>query len=70
MLAEAQARLGRIGDAARTVENALARAAVQGERWCLPELLRIEAAIRVQQGQTNNAEKLLVASVIDFVRVL
>ncbi len=70
MLAEAQARLGRIGDAARTVEDALARAAVQGERWCLPELLRIEAAIRVQQGQTNNAEKLLVASVIDFVRVL
>ena len=63
MLAEAQARLGRIGDAARTIEDALARAAVQGERWCLPELLRIEAAIRVRQGQTDNAEKLLLAAI-------
>ena len=62
MLAEAQARLGKIDDAMRTIEDALACEAVQGERWCLPELLRIEAAVCVRRDQTNKAEKLLLAA--------
>ena len=63
MLAEAQARLGRIDDATRTIEDALARGAAQGERWCLPELLRIEAAICIRQGQVDRAEKLLLGAI-------
>jgi predicted ATPase/DNA-binding winged helix-turn-helix (wHTH) protein len=63
MLAEAQARLGRIDDATRTIEDALACEAEQGERWCLPELLRIEAAICLRQGQAHRAEKLLLGAI-------
>jgi predicted ATPase/DNA-binding winged helix-turn-helix (wHTH) protein len=63
MLAEAQARLGRIERATRTIKDALACEAVQGERWCLPELLRIEAAIFVRRRQADKAEKLLLGAI-------
>ena len=63
MLAEAQARHGRIDEAMRSIENAVVCEATQGERWCLPELLRIEAAIRVLQGEFDVAEKLLRRSI-------
>jgi hypothetical protein len=63
MLAEAQARLGRIDHATRTIADALACEAVQDERWCLPELLRIEAGICVRRRQADRAEELLLGAI-------
>lgn len=60
ILADALAKSGRRADAARTIEAALARAAIQGERWCVPELLRIKAAIAAADGASGQAEALLV----------
>jgi len=63
MLAEALARGGRVEEARATIEAALARAAAQHERWCLPELLRVDAAIRSLQGAPRRAEGLLLEAI-------
>ena len=43
--------------------EALALAAVQNEKWCVPELLRIQAAIASAQGRFEEAEPLLRQSI-------
>src|SRR5262249_23477041 len=59
VLADALAHRGRLGEAETTIRNALDIAREQNERWCLPEVLRIQASILNAQGQTDEAERLL-----------
>jgi predicted ATPase/DNA-binding winged helix-turn-helix (wHTH) protein len=60
VLADALASSGRIDEAETTIRMALDMAHAQEERWCLPEVLRIQAAIAIGQGKTDEAEGLLV----------
>ena len=53
---------GRLGEAETTIRTALDIARAQNEGWCLPELLRIQASILTAQGQTGEAEAILVES--------
>lgn len=62
VLADFRARQGRLGDAGIAIQAALDRAEAKNERWCLPELVRIRAAIRAAEGQADEAEALLVRS--------
>jgi predicted ATPase len=62
VLADALAGSGRIDSAETTIEAALDRAAVQNERWCLPELLRVRAAILAAGERIDEAEALLAQS--------
>lgn len=59
VLAEGQAKCGRLADAETTIGAALKRASATQERWCVPELLRVQAAIRTATGQIDEAEALL-----------
>jgi predicted ATPase len=59
-LAGALAASGRLGEAAAKSRAALDRAHAQNERWCLPELLRIQASILAVEGRSSEAETLLV----------
>lgn len=62
-LAEALARCGRLAEAADAIAEALARCAAQGELWCRPELLRIEAAVLTLAGQRPEAEATLLRAI-------
>jgi predicted ATPase len=63
VLAEALARHGRFEEAETTIVEALALAGVQNERWCTPEILRIQAFIATAQGRHDQAEPLLQRSI-------
>jgi predicted ATPase/DNA-binding winged helix-turn-helix (wHTH) protein len=67
MLAEALAREGRMEEALETIEAARARSGTQHERWCLPELLRVNAAIHAVEGAPTRAEAIL-REAIDLAR--
>jgi predicted ATPase/DNA-binding winged helix-turn-helix (wHTH) protein len=60
VLADALAVSGRVDEAETTIRMALDMAHAQEERWCLPEVLRIQAIIAAGQGKTNEAEGLLI----------
>jgi predicted ATPase/DNA-binding winged helix-turn-helix (wHTH) protein len=62
LLADALNRSGRLGDAETKIRAALDCAAAQGERWCIPELLRIRASILVTASRLEDAEMLLADS--------
>jgi predicted ATPase len=62
VLADALAHSGRSDAAGMTIRLALDTAQAQEERWCLPELLRIQAGIATLQGQTAQAATLLRAA--------
>jgi predicted ATPase/DNA-binding winged helix-turn-helix (wHTH) protein len=62
VLADALAHSGRAEAAGVTIRLALDTAQAQEERWCLPELLRIQAGIATLQGQTAQAATLLRAA--------
>ncbi|UJW77161.1 ATP-binding protein [Rhizobium sp. SL42] len=59
VLAEALARQGWIDAASARIEEALVLAYEQNERWCLPEIIRINASIVLAKGQVDTAEALL-----------
>jgi predicted ATPase len=59
VLADALAHGGRIGEAESTIRMALDTAQAQDERWCLPEVLRVQATISTLQGWVEEAEQLL-----------
>ncbi|WP_145648357.1 ATP-binding protein [Pseudoduganella lurida] len=59
VLAEALGRQGRLHEAAATLDDALALAAVQNEQWCMPELLRIQAFLATARGEPEAAQALL-----------
>lgn len=60
VVAEALATGGRVDEAETTILMALSLAHEQEERWCLPEVLRIQAAIATAQGKTAEAETMLL----------
>jgi len=60
VLADALADSGRVDEAQTTIRMALEMAHAQEELWCLPEVLRIQAAIGQGLGKTEEAEGLLV----------
>ena len=63
ILADAFARSGRLDDAETTLQAAHDCAAAQNERWCVPELLRIQASILTAKGGSKDAEAILVRSI-------
>lgn len=63
VLAEAIARQGRMEEASERIGEALDLAYKQNERWCLPEVIRIQAAVALTKGQTEAAEALLQDSI-------
>ena len=54
-LAQGLAGLGRIAEALATIEQALAKADRGGERWYLPELLRIKGEVLLQSAADGSA---------------
>lgn len=58
-LAEALVARDRLDEAAATLRSGFERAAAQDERWCLPELLRVEASLAAARGRPDEAERLL-----------
>lgn len=62
VLAELQARQGRLGEAGITIGAALDRANAKNDRWCAPELLRVHAAILSAEGKTDDAQAALLTS--------
>lgn len=60
VLAEFLVKRGRFGDADNTIRSALDRANAKNERWCLPELLRIQASTLTAMGQAEQAEQCLL----------
>jgi len=63
VLANALGNAGRFEEAEATVREARALATRQNEKWCEPEVLRIEASIATAQGRPEEAEPLLHASI-------
>jgi predicted ATPase len=59
VLAEAVAKDGALQEAERTVQEALDLAITQNEKWCIPELYRIQASIKMCEGRPNDASALL-----------
>lgn len=62
-LAEALAKAGRLSEASAAVRRALDCAEQQGELWCVPELLRVEASVSIVEGNSAEAERLLGKSI-------
>jgi predicted ATPase/DNA-binding winged helix-turn-helix (wHTH) protein len=62
VLADALARNGRIEEASDAIAEALQYQVRQNERWCRPELLRIEAGILRRAGQRSASESTLNAA--------
>lgn len=62
VVAQALVRQGRLGEAEAVVLEAIHAAQAQGERWCLPEVLRIQALVARGQGRLRQAEAMLLES--------
>lgn len=60
VLAEALLQRGDLGAADTTIRGALDTARVKKEGWCLPEVLRVHAAILLAARRPDEAEKVLV----------
>jgi predicted ATPase len=56
LLAEAEARRGRIEEALRVIAEAIETAQATGERWYEAELHRLRAALLLQGGDSETAE--------------
>jgi hypothetical protein len=56
VLAEALSRTGRLDEAGATIASAREHAIAQNEKWCLPEVLRIEASIHAASGDMERAK--------------
>ncbi|RAI01803.1 ATPase [Acuticoccus sediminis] len=61
-LAEALAARGTLDEAADTIALALDRARIQNERWCVPELLRIQGTIELAHDRADDAEATLLSA--------
>ena len=62
VLAEALLREGKIADAEQAIERALSLEQTTNEHWCLPELLRVKAAVLMALGQEQCGGEALVAA--------
>jgi len=56
VLAEARglAQLGRHADALTILEDTIGSCQASGERWCLPELLRLKGCVTLDEGETGS----------------
>jgi predicted ATPase/DNA-binding winged helix-turn-helix (wHTH) protein len=63
VLAEFTAKFGQVEEAEHQIESALEYAYLQNEMWCMPELLRIKAAIWNERDQTDEPEAMLARSI-------
>lgn len=59
VLAQALTDRGRLDEAEATIRMAREAALAQQEGWCLPEILRVQAAIVLARGRNGEAEALL-----------
>lgn len=59
ILADAYLRCGRLVEAESTIQSALKFAEAQAERWCMPEVQRVQAALLVARNRTQEAESIL-----------
>ncbi|MHB0772682.1 ATP-binding protein [Bradyrhizobium sp. 5.13L] len=59
MLARAYLRQGRIAEAGEAIARAIDHQERQGERWCRPELQRVDASVLFHAGEPLRAEKRL-----------
>jgi predicted ATPase/DNA-binding winged helix-turn-helix (wHTH) protein len=69
VLTDALIHCGRLGEAETTIRTALDRAHAQNERWCVPELLRIRAAILAASDRPGEAEAALVVSMASALEI-
>src|SRR5216684_503140 len=58
-LADVLSRQGRIPEAQESIIMALRHQEQQGERWCRPEVQRIQASLLLRSGQYSDAKRLL-----------
>jgi predicted ATPase/DNA-binding winged helix-turn-helix (wHTH) protein len=58
-LADALSRQGRIPEAQETIAMALRHQEQQRERWCRPEVQRVQASLLLRSGQYSDAKRLL-----------
>src|SRR5262245_45615479 len=63
VLADAQAKCGRLDDAKATIRRALDLAHANSEGWCLPEVQRVHASVLVAGGEEREAEACLLESI-------
>lgn len=63
VLADALGRSGQLAAATSTIDEALAWGRAHDERWCMPEVLRIQASIMTARGNLDAAEAVLVESI-------
>jgi predicted ATPase/DNA-binding winged helix-turn-helix (wHTH) protein len=63
VLADALVRSGRVAEAASTIGDALARGRANGELWCMPEVMRIQASVLDAQDRPDEAEAVLVDAI-------
>jgi predicted ATPase len=63
VLADALAASGRLVEAATTIEEAIEWGRAHGERWSMPEVLRIQASILARQGRSDDAEEVLLVAI-------
>jgi tetratricopeptide (TPR) repeat protein len=62
VLADAQAKWGRLDEARTTIQTALDLAHANSEEWCLPEVQRVHASILTAGGEEQKAEAVLLDS--------
>jgi predicted ATPase/DNA-binding winged helix-turn-helix (wHTH) protein len=65
MAAEAFLDAGALEDAAATIAVAHDFARRQSAKWCLPEILRVEALIALQSGDAEEAERRLCRAIVE-----
>lgn len=62
VLAGFQAEQGYLSEARSTIAEAVEQAIAKNDRWCLPEVLRVQGAVLFAEGQLEEAEAQLVKS--------
>lgn len=65
VLTRALLRQGRLEEARKTIAQAIDHQERQGERWCRPELQRVEASILFHEGEPLRAEKRLQQALVE-----
>jgi len=64
-LARALLRQGKVEESRQTIARALDYEERQGERWCRPELQRVEASVLFHEGEPLRAEKRLQEALVE-----
>jgi predicted ATPase len=65
VLAQALLRQGRIKEACETITRAIDYQEYQGDRWCRPELQRVDASVLFHEGEPQRAEARLQQALVE-----